>query len=769
MTTEEETTEKKAASKGATVKMHKKAMVASKKKPDLEGIRLLEDGVKALEMKDYDAALPLFERAYKTCMESSVEMVKQEKAKSSATDATDGTKRKETKGKDKENAVPNKKEKEEEKKDACEEAVKSILNKPGDLLAKKKEIDAKLPNYAKNSEENMKKHLENTGGKYRTRFPPEPNGYLHIGHAKAMYFDFGVAKLNKGETYLRFDDTNPTAEKQEYIDSIKDSCKWLGHEPAKITYSSDYFDALYELAIQLIKNGGAYVCHQTKEETAKSRRLLREFQESCAKSGVENRYEVELPEGAASPYRERSVEENLELFEKMRSGLCEEGECSLRMKGDLRSDITSMWDLAAYRVKKAEHPRTGTKWCIYPTYDYTHNIVDSLENITHSLCTLEFETRQAPNGPYYWLLDKLDVYKPSTWEFSRCNITYNVMSKRKLNLLVTQGLVNGWDDPRMLTIDGMRRRGYTPTSVNNFCARMGVTRNENVQPLERLENEIRAELSVDSNRFFAVLDPLKVEIVNYPTDRSAQLLMDAPFHPSFMEERGMRKIQLTETVFIDRNDFREVDDPSFFGLSVNKKVRLLFAYDITCTGITKNPETGVIESVQCEIDMESRTNKPPKGKLHWANTEFKTAEVRVYDKLFTVPEPGKVVEEGADGEVVVDAGNAAAVVAREEEEEDEEEEEEEEENLDGATSKKKSLKDLEAEHPWLKQVNPESLVVYKNALVEPMLIEKYADQPYSVRVELQRLGFFTFDLDSTKACPVLNRIVTLRESNTKKK
>ena len=235
------------------------------------------------------------------------------------------------------------------------------------------------------------------------------------------------------------------------------------------------------------------------------------------------------------------MEENLELFEKMRSGQCEEGECSLRMKGDLRSDITSMWDLAAYRVKKAEHPRTGSKWCIYPTYDYTHNIVDSLENITHSLCTLEFETRQAPNGPYYWLLDKLNVYKPSTWEFSRCNITYNVMSKRKLNLLVTQGLVNGWDDPRMLTINGMRRRGYTPTSVNSFCAKMGVTRNENVQPLERLENEIRAELSVDSNRFFAVLDPLKVEIVNYPKDRVAELLMDAPFHPSFMEERGMLK------------------------------------------------------------------------------------------------------------------------------------------------------------------------------------------------------------------------------------
>ena len=746
------------ASKGATVKMHKKADVASKKKPDAEGIRLLEEGVKALEMKDYDKALPLFEKAYKTCMESSVEMVKRDKGggggedgkKKPAAGAGAATGKKNNNNKKEE-------EQQQEHKDACEEAVKFILNKPGDLLAKKKEIDAKLPNYAKNTEENMTKHLENTGGKYRTRFPPEPNGYLHIGHAKAMYFDFGVAKMNAGETYLRFDDTNPAAEKQEYIDSIKDSCKWLGHEPTKITHSSDYFDTLYELAIRLIKNGGAYVCHQTKEETAKSRSLLREFQESCAKSGVENRYDVALPEGAASPYRERSVEENLELFEKMKSGQCEEGECSLRMKGDLRSDITSMWDLAAYRIKKAEHPRTGSKWCIYPTYDYTHNIVDSLENITHSLCTLEFETRQAPNGPYYWLLDKLDVYKPSTWEFSRCNITYNVMSKRKLNLLVTQGLVNGWDDPRMLTINGMRRRGYTPTSVNKFCAKMGVTRNENVQPLERLENEIRAELSVDSNRFFAVLDPLRVEIVNYPKDRAEELLMDAPFHPSFMEERGMRKIQLTETVFIDRNDFREVDDPSFFGLSVNKKVRLLFAYDITCTGITKNPETGVIESVQCEIDMESRANKPPKGKLHWANTEFTTAEVRVYDKLFSVPVPGKVVEEGEGGEVIVEVAAASAEAAEEEEEEED------------ASNQKKSLKELELEHPWLKQLNPDSLVVHKNALVEPMLIENHADQPYSVRVELQRLGFFTFDFDSTKAHPVLNRIVTLKESNTKKK
>jgi glutaminyl-tRNA synthetase len=740
------------ASKSATVKMHKKAANAAKKKPDLDGIALLELGVKAMDLKEYDKALPLFEEAYKTCMESTkVEMVKREKTEGGGEKNVNTTKK---------NTKETTTEKEQHQKDACEEAVKLILNKPGELLAKKKEIDAKLPNYAKNSEENMKRHMENTGGKYRTRFPPEPNGYLHIGHAKAMYFDFGVARLNKGETYLRFDDTNPTAEKQEYIDSIKDSCKWLGHEPTKITYSSDYFDRLYELAIQLIKSGGAYVCHQTKTETARSRSLLREFQEKCAKSGVENRYEVELPEGAASPYRERSVEENLELFEKMRSGQCEEGECSLRMKGDLRSDITSMWDIAAYRVKKAEHPRTGSKWCIYPTYDYTHNIVDSLENITHSLCTLEFETRQAPNGPYYWLLDKLNVYKPSTWEFSRCNITYNVMSKRKLNLLVTQGLVNGWDDPRMLTINGMRRRGYTPTSVNSFCAKMGVTRNENVQPLERLENEIRAELSVDSNRFFAVLDPLKVEIVNYPKDRAAELLMDAPFHPSFMEERGMRKIQLTETVFIDRNDFREVDDPSFFGLSVNKKVRLLFAYDITCTGITKNPVTGVIESVQCEIDMDSRANKPPKGKLHWANTEFKTAEVRVYDKLFAVPVPGKVVEEGEGGEVVPEA---TALVAADEEEE----EEEEDANEDAA--KQKSLKELELEHPWLKQLNPDSLVVYKNALVEPMLIENHADQPYSARVELQRLGFFTFDFDSTKAKPVLNRIVTLKESNTKKK
>jgi len=749
--------ETKKASKGETKKMRDKAEKAWKKKPDEEGMRLLNLGIKEMDLKDFDRALSLFELSYKTCMESACE--RSDFGKSSAKKGDLEALEREKNGAENDaNDSNNKKKKSDvnaivvEEKDACEEAVKFVLNKPGDLLAKKKEIDQRLPNYAMNNERAMKEHLEHTKGKYRTRFPPDPNGYLHIGHAKAMYFDFGVAKMNDGETYLRFDDTNPAAEKQEYIDSIKDSCSWLGHEPTKITYSSDYFDQLYEFAIQLIKCDGAYVCHQSKAETAKSRSLLREFQETCAKSGVVNRYEVPLPAGAQSPYRDRTCEENLKLFEKMKNGECAEGECSLRMKGDLRSDITSMWDLAAYRVKKEPHPRTGTKWVIYPTYDYTHNIVDSLENISHSLCTLEFETRQAPNGPYYWLLDKLNIYKPSTWEFSRCNITYNVMSKRKLNLLVTQGLVNGWDDPRMLTINGMRRRGYTPTSVNRFCAKMGVTRNENVQPLERLENEMRAELSEDSNRFFAVLDPLKIEIVNHP---KSDLIMDAPFHPSFMEERGMRKIKLTETVYIDRNDFREVDDPSFFGLSLNKKVRLLFAYDITCVGVTKNAESGEIESVQCEIDMESRANKPPKGKLHWATPDFKIAEVRVYDKLFSVPVPGKNIED-----------SEAALAAEAAEPEDEDEEEVVATECGG---KQKTLKELEIEHPWLKQLNPDSLVIHKNALIEPMLIDDYADKPYSARVELQRLGFFTFDFDSAKDRPVLNRIVTLKESNTKKK
>ena len=294
------------------------------------------------------------------------------------------------------------------------------------------------------------------------------------------------------------------------------------------------------------------------------------------------------------------------------------------MKGDLRSDITSMWDLAAYRVKFEAHPHSGDKYCVYPTYDYTHCLVDSLENVTHSLCTLEFETRQAPNGPYYWLLDALDLYKPVTWEFARCNITYNVMSKRKLNKLVTDGLVNGWDDPRLLTLEGLRRRGYTPTAVNKFCEDLGVTRNDNVQHLARLENCIRVELEDGADRIFGVLDPLEIEISNHP---GGALPVECPLHPKY-PERGTRVINLTPTVYIERSDFREVDDKNYYGLAPNKAVRLLFGYNITCTEVKKDAD-GKVVSLVATYDPESMGTKPPKGTLHWASTEFVEAEARV--------------------------------------------------------------------------------------------------------------------------------------------
>ena len=400
----------------------------AKKKPDPAGLALAEEAQAALTGKDFATAKEKFQRAQALCEASDAKPAARPKPAKPAGDAGGAGQAKDAKAAKPEEAVD-------------KEVLLPQPGSEGHRVAKDKANLGDLPNFAVNSDAKLMEHLRSTGSKWRTRFPPEPNGYLHIGHAKAMHFDFGIAKKHGGETYLRFDDTNPAAEKQEYIDSILSSVKWLGHEPAKVTYSSDYFDTLHELAVELIKRGKAYVCHQTKEETAASRQLLQGFQLTCAREGL-RKSETPLPEGAASPFRERSVETNLSLFEKMTAGECAEGECSLRMKGDLRSDITSMWDLAAYRVKFATHPHSGDKYCVYPTYDYTHCLVDSLENVTHSLCTLEFETRQAPNGPYYWLLDALDMYKPVTWEL-RCNITYNVMSKRKLNKL-TDGHVAGW-------------------------------------------------------------------------------------------------------------------------------------------------------------------------------------------------------------------------------------------------------------------------------------------------------------------------------------
>lgn len=694
-----------------------KAEKMAKKRPCAEGALELAHGMRALEMKDYAEAKAAFERAEATY------------AKAERSVGGEGKRQGESEGGV---AVGVAKAKATRAPDAALDAAH--LPEPGSAGHVTAKMKDNLPrggrNYAINSVMAMAEHLHATGGRWRTRFPPEPNGYLHIGHAKAMYFDFGVARKHGGETYLRFDDTNPAAEKQEYIDSILNSVAWLGHEPVKTTYSSDYFDELYELAVDLIKNEKAYVCFQSKEEVFASRKVVQSFQQKCAEGNL-SRYDTPLPPGAESPYRNTSVEENLRLFEKMKNRECKEGECVLRMKGDLRSDIPSMWDLAAYRIKYETHPHSGDKWCIYPTYDYTHCIVDSLENITHSLCTLEFESRQAPNGSYYWLLDALDMYKPVTWEFSRCNITYNVMSKRKLNTLVVKGIVSGWDDPRLLTLEGLRRRGYTPSAINAFCAGLGVTRHDNTQPLARLEGTIRDELKDTASRYFAVLDPLKVNITNHP---GGVLVCEAPVHPSFAE-RGMRNINLTPTIFIERSDFKTSDVDDYYGLAPGKTVRLQFGYNITCTSVKLNDDGSVAE-IDVTIDMESRSAKPPKGILHWATPNFVKGEVRLYDHLFTVEIPGK-----ADGATAEETVASAPVEG--------EDDEEEPDTVD-----------------WLSQINPESLVIHKDALLEPDLLA-FASKPLETQVQLQRLGFFTFDKDSTAEAPVLNRIVTLKESSVK--
>eukprot|EP00854_Cymbomonas_tetramitiformis_P004421 gene4421-5430_t len=493
---------------------------------------------------------------------------------------------------------------------------------------------------------------------------------------------------------------------------------------------------LYDLALELIKRGKAYACQQTKPETKASRDALQAWNFEISKKGLDKK-DVELPAECQSPYRNRSVEENLRIFKEMKMGMWPEGSVCLRMKGDLKSGNSSMWDLAAYRIIFAAHPHSKDKWCIYPTYDYTHCLVDSLENVTHSLCTLEFSTRQAPDGPYYWLLDALDMYKPITWEFARCNITYNVMSKRKLNKLVTLGFVNGWDDPRILTLEGMRRRGYTATAINRFSEDLGVTKNDNTQHLSKLEGCLRNELEETTTRAFAVLDPLAVYITNYPKE-GLPVISDVPNHPQY-PDRGVRALNLTKMIYIERSDFREADSKDYFGLAPGKTVRLLFGYNMTCEHVSKGA-SGKVLSLRCSLDLDSHKPAPgmkmPKGVLHWASEESFPAEVRVYNPLFTVPEPGR------PDKAAVSASTAAGGNAGAGDNEDEEE---------------------ESEVDYLTQLNPNSLELYPDARIEP-LMKEFMDKPLSKSFQFQRLGYFTVDKDSTASKPVLNRIVALKES-----
>lgn len=534
-----------------------------------------------------------------------------------------------------------------------------------------------------NTKEMLEKHLKATGGRVFTRFPPEPNGYLHIGHAKAMFVSFGLAKERGGCCYLRYDDTNPEAEKKEYIDHIEEIVEWMGWKPFKITYTSDYFQDLYDLAVELIRRGHAYVDHQTPEE-------IKEYREKKMNS----------------PWRDRPIGESLKLFDEMRQGMIEEGKATLRMKQDMQSDNYNMYDLIAYRIKFTPHPHSGDKWCVYPSYDYAHCIVDSLENITHSLCTLEFETRRAS---YYWLLDALGLYQPYVWEYSRLNVTNTVMSKRKLNRLVTEKRVDGWDDPRLMTLAGLRRRGVTSASINAFVRGVGITRSDgSMIRLDRLEYHVREELNKTAPRTMVVLNPLKVVITNLEADSIMDL--DAKKWPDAQTDdaSAFYKVPFSKTVYIERSDFRMKDSKDYYGLAPGKSVLLRYAFPIKCTEAILSDDKETVIEIRAEYDP-SKTTKP-KGVLHWVaesshGVDPLKVEVRMFDKLFLSENPA---------------------------------------DLDD----------------WLADLNPQSKVIIPEAFAVPSL----RNAAVGDRFQFERLGYFFVDKDSSSERLVFNRTVTLRDT-----
>ena len=457
-----------------------------------------------------------------------------------------------------------------------------------------------------------------------TRFPPEPNGYLHIGHAKSICLNFGLAKKYNGKCNLRFDDTNPTKEDTEYVDSIKEDVRWLGFEWAGEYYASDYFETLYEYAVKLIRKGKAYVCDMTQEEIGASRGTI-------TKPGLE------------SPFRNRSVEENIELFQRMRQGDFADGEKVLRAKIDMASPNMLMRDPILYRILHAEHHRTGNKWCIYPMYDFAHGQCDSIEGITHSVCTLEFEVHR----PLYdWFIRELEIYAPQQIEFARLNLSYTVMSKRKLLSLVQEKIVKGWDDPRMPTICGLRRRGYTPEALQNFAEAIGVARRDNVIDVSLLEYCLREDLNKKAQRLLAVVNPVKLILTNYPENQEEELeAVNNPENP----DAGMRKIPFSRELYIEQEDFMEVPAPKYYRLFPGNEVRLKYAYIIRCTNVIKNDD-GTIKEIHGTYDVNTRSGMPDsnrkvKATIHWVSAQHAVAaEARIYDKLFTQLEPENVPE-----------------------------------------------------------------------------------------------------------------------------
>ncbi len=523
-----------------------------------------------------------------------------------------------------------------------------------------------------------------------TRFPPEPNGFLHIGHAKSICLNFGIAQEYNSVCHLRFDDTNPCKEEVEYVEAIKEDVHWLGFDWGEhLYYASDYFDRLYEYAVELIRMGKAYVCHLSSEEIRAYRGTLTE-------------------PGRESPYRNRSVEENLDLFTRMKNGEFDEGECVLRARIDMASPNILMRDPVLYRIMKASHHRTGDKWCIYPMYDFTHCLSDMLEGITHSLCTLEFENNRAL---YDWVLDTLETpCHPQQIEFARLNINYTVMSKRKLLQLVEEGYVRGWDDPRMLTLSGLRRRGYTPASIRHFCDRIGIGKRESWIDMGVLENAIRDDLNLHAPRRMGVLRPLKVVITNYPEEGEEEL--EAVNHPK-NPAMGTRKVPFCREIYIEESDFMEDAPKKFFRLSVGREVRLRYAYFITCQEVVKDAEGRIIE-LRCTYDPKTRGGSAPdgrkvKGTIHWVSARHGIrAEARLYDRLFTVEHP-----------------------------------------------------DMDKEKDFKEFINPDSLEVLTDVILEPSL----ADAVTGDRYQFERQGYFCLDSrDSRPGSLVFNRIVTLRDT-----
>ena len=504
-----------------------------------------------------------------------------------------------------------------------------MSKKPSNSPNSKNEAPAPATNFLHQIiEQDLKTNA--THGRVVTRFPPEPNGYLHIGHSKSICLNFGLAQEFGGKCHLRFDDTNPETEDTEYVESIMEDVRWLGFDWGEnLFYASDYFEQIYQAAEKLIRDGKAYVDSLNEEQ-------VREYRGDFTTPGKD------------SPYRNRSVEENLDLFRRMRAGEFKEGECTLRAKIDMKSPNMNMRDPLLYRIKKVKHHRTGDKWCIYPMYDFAHPLSDAVEDVTHSICTLEFQDHR----PFYdWTVESSPLAgRPHQYEFARLNLTYLVMSKRKLLQMVREGLVSGWDDPRMPTISGIRRRGYTPASIRAFAKRIGVAKANGIIDLEILEQTVKEDLDIVSHRAMAVLDPIKLVIENYPADESQTI--EAPVHPK-KPELGNRTLTFTKEVYIDRKDFMEDPPEDFFRLGPGRRVRLRNAYVVECQSYTKN-EKGLVTEIRCTYDPVTLGGKPPsdgkkvKGIIHWVSaSENVTAEVRIYGRLFSVPNP-EVAPEGKD-------------------------------------------------------------------------------------------------------------------------